>query len=144
MEKVYNIYVDGKVEYQNISLKEEDATIEKFIDCISTLDADDHDKEVLSAIENGASIEIVDADEEIVIEISRIAIKTETFCTPWEGQLYCIDVCEDSEERTAWLYNSRYGIKMLMFCEDVKNDRDQFLDAVFSNLPEYIEDYHKL
>lgn len=82
-------------------------------------------------------------EEEAVIEISRIAIRTETFCTPWNGQLYCIDVCEDSEERTAWLYNSNYGIKMLMFGEDVKNDRDQFLDAVFSNLPEYIESYHE-
>lgn len=85
-----------------------------------------------------------DADEpEIVLEISRIAIKTETFCTPWEGQLYCIDICEDSEERMAWLYNSKYGIKMLMFGEEVKNDRNEFLDRVFSNVPYDIEIYQE-
>ena len=82
-------------------------------------------------------------NNEIVIKISRINIKSETFCTAWEGQLYCIDVCEDSEVRMAWLYNSDYGIKMLMFGEEVGNDRDEFLDSVFSSLPNYIEIYQE-
>lgn len=38
------------------------------------------------------NIDIFDDDE--VIEISRIAIKSETFCTPWHGKLYCVDVME--------------------------------------------------
>ena len=76
-----------------------------------------------------------------VVKISRIKVKTETFCTKWNGNLYCVDVCEDAEERSAWLYNANYGVKSLMFGEVVNNDRDMFLNAVFSNLPEYIRDY---
>ena len=87
-------------------------------------------------------IEILSDDEEITLEISRINIKSETFCTPWNGKLYCVDICEDAEERSAWLYNANYGIKSLMFGTSVKQDsRDEFLDMVFSNLPYYIEDY---
>ena len=80
-------------------------------------------------------------NDDITIKISRIAIKTETFCTAWDGQLYCVDICEDSEERRAWLYNSRYGIKMLMWGESAEYNRDEFLDRVFSSLPDYIEYY---
>lgn len=87
-------------------------------------------------------IEILSDDEQITLEISRINIKSETFCTPWNGKLYCVDICEDAEERSAWLYNANYGIKSLMFGTSVKQDsRDEFLDMVFSNLPYYIEDY---
>ena len=87
-------------------------------------------------------IEILSDDEEITLEISRINIKSETFCTPWNGQLYCVDICEDAEERGAWLYNASYGIKSFMFGTSVKQDnREEFLDMVFSNLPDYIEDY---
>jgi hypothetical protein len=80
-------------------------------------------------------------ENEIVIKIGRIKIKTETFCTTWDERLYCIDICEDSEVRSAWLYNASFGVKELMFGEEVKNNRDVFLDCVFSNLPDYIEDY---
>lgn len=81
-------------------------------------------------------------DEEIVLKISRIGIKSETFCTTWGGKLYCVDICEDAKERSAWLYNSAYGVKSLMFGYMVCDmSRDEFLDIVFSNLPEYIEDY---
>ena len=80
-------------------------------------------------------------NNEIVLKISRIAFKTETFCTGWNGKLYCVDVVEDAEERSAWLYNADYGVKSLMFGEEVENDRDEFLNCVFSNLPDYIEDY---
>ena len=80
-------------------------------------------------------------ENEIVLKISRIAIKSETYCTPYNDKLYCVDICEDAEERTAWLYNADYGVKYLMFGDTVKNDRDAFLNTVFSNLPEYIEDY---
>ena len=79
--------------------------------------------------------------EEVVIEISKIAIKSETFCTALGGKLYCVDICEDSEERSAWLYNGAYGVKMLMWGEEVSNDRDAFLDMVFSAIPEYAELY---
>ena len=78
---------------------------------------------------------------ENIIKISKINIKSETFCTPWNGKLYCVDICEDAEERSAWLYSSRSGHKTLMWGEEVKNDRDHFLDCVFSLLPNYIEDY---
>ena len=81
--------------------------------------------------------------EEIVLKISRIDFKTETFCTPWEGNLYCVDVVEDTEERSAWLYRANCGVKSLMWGESVKEDRDEFLDCVFSNLPDYIEDYEE-
>lgn len=90
-------------------------------------------------------VEELDEDEdneEITLKISRINIKSETFCTPWNGKLYCVDICEDAEERTAWLYNSSYGVKSLMFgCKVEDMERDEFLDVVFSNLPDYIEDY---
>ena len=36
------------------------------------------------------------------IEISKIAIKTETFCTAWHGKLYCVDICVVAEERSAY------------------------------------------
>lgn len=81
-------------------------------------------------------------NEEITLKISRINIKSETFCTPWNGKLYCVDICEDAEERSAWLYNANCGVKSLMFGEEVKQEsREAFLDCVFSNLPYYIEDY---
>lgn len=81
-------------------------------------------------------------DEVITIQISKINIKTETFCTPWDGKLYCVDICEDAEERSAWLYNSAYGVKSFMLGEDVKQQsRESFLDLVFSNLTDYIKDY---
>ena len=84
-----------------------------------------------------------DEDEEKpVVEISRIAVHSETFCTSWNGKLYCVDICEDSEVRSAWLYNAGYGVKSLMFGLNVKeSQRDAFLDMVFSNLPNYIDDY---
>lgn len=83
-----------------------------------------------------------DNEEETVLEISKIDIKMETFCTTWNGKLYCVDICEDAEERSAWLYNSRYGVKSLMFGYLVNDQsREDFLDTVFSNLPDYIEDY---
>ena len=81
--------------------------------------------------------------EEIVLKISKIAIKSETFCTVWDGNLYCIDICEDAEERSAWLYRSNNSVKMLMWGEEVTNDRDEFLDCVFSNIPDYVEDYEE-
>ena len=81
-------------------------------------------------------------NEEIILKISRIDIKSETFCTPWNGKLYCVDVCEDAAERSAWLYNSAYGVKSLMFGYMVCDmSRDEFIDLVFSNLPNYIEGY---
>lgn len=80
--------------------------------------------------------------DEMVIKISRIKATTETFCTPWNGKLYCIDIYEDADERSAWLYNVNYGVKDLMWGEKIgQNSRDEFLDLVFSNLPEYIEGY---
>lgn len=81
-------------------------------------------------------------NEEIVLKISRIAIKSETFCASWNGQLYCVDICEDAEERSAWLYNAAYGVKSLMWVEDIKqSSREEFLDMVFSSLPDYIAGY---
>lgn len=81
-------------------------------------------------------------NEEIIIKISRIAIKSETFCTSWNGKLYCVDVCEDADERSAWLYEANCGIKTVMWGEPVRQStRDEFLDLVFSNLPNYIEGY---
>lgn len=81
--------------------------------------------------------------EEETLKISKVNIKSETFCTPWNGKLYCVDICEDAEERGAWLYNASYGIKSFMFGEEVKNNRDEFLDVVFSNLPDYIGSYEE-
>ena len=81
-------------------------------------------------------------EEEINIKISRINIKTETFCAAWENQLFCVDVCEDAEEISAWLYRPNYGVKSFMFGYKVSDiSRDEFLDCVFSNLPDYAEDY---
>ena len=80
-------------------------------------------------------------NNEIVLKIARIAFKTETFCTGWNGKCYCVDVFEDAEERTAWLYEANTAFKNLMWGESVNEDRDEFLDRVFSNLPDYIEDY---
>ena len=101
----------------------------------------------MDEIENQADIAWHEAndeeeEEEITLQISRIAIKSETFCMPWNGSLYCVDICEDAEERSAWLYNSAYGVKSLMWGEDVKQQsRESFLNLVFSNLPDYIKDY---
>ena len=79
---------------------------------------------------------------EDIIKISKIAIKSETFCTTWNGELYCVDICEDTEDRSAWLYSADSGFKFLMFGEKVVgNDRDEFLDCVFTLLPEYIGEY---
>ena len=81
-------------------------------------------------------------DDGNVLHISRIAFKSETFCTPWNGQLYCVDICEDADERSAWLYNANYGVKSLMCGEEIgQSNREEFLDMVFSNLPNYIEYY---
>lgn len=81
---------------------------------------------------------------DIVLKISRINFKTETFCTAWDGKLYCVDIFEDAEERSAWLYNSAYGVKSLMFgCMVNSQSREEFLDIVFSNLPDYIGYYAK-
>ena len=85
----------------------------------------------------------VEPEEEIVLKISKIDIKSETFCTPWNGKLYCVDICEDAEERSAWLYDSSFGVKSLMWGEEVTNSRDEFLNCVFSNLPSYIEGYEE-
>lgn len=82
-------------------------------------------------------------NNEIVLKISRIAFKTETFCTGWNGKCYCVDIFEDAEERSAWLYEANTAFKTIMWGESVKNDRDEFLDMVFSNLPGYIEDYEE-
>lgn len=88
-------------------------------------------------------VEEIEQDE-ISVKISRIAIKSETFCTNWNGHLYCVDICEDSEERSAWLYRSDYGTKGLMWGEEIgQQGRDSFIDLVFSNLPEYIENYEE-
>jgi hypothetical protein len=82
--------------------------------------------------------------EEIVPTISGINIKSETFCTPWNGHLYCVDIMEDAEERSAWLYRSGMGVKSFMFGYMLKDmDADKFKDLVFSNLPDYIEDYEE-
>ena len=82
--------------------------------------------------------------KEIVLPISKIAFKTETFCTPWNGKLYCVDIFEDTEERSAWLYNAAYGIKSLMWGEKIEQtNRDDFLDLVFSNIPDYIKYYEE-
>lgn len=103
--------------------------------------------ECLEEIENQADIawheaNDEDEEEEINLQISRIAIKSETFCTPWNGKLYCVDICEDAEERSAWLYNAAYGVKSLMFgCMVNAQSREAFLDTVFSNLPDYIDSY---
>ena len=79
---------------------------------------------------------------ENTIKISKIAIKSETFCTTWNGELYCVDICEDAEDRSAWVYSSDGGFKMLMWGEDPKQDsREDFLNRVFSNLPDYIDVY---
>ena len=76
-----------------------------------------------------------------VLKISKVNIKSETFCTTWNNKVYCVDICEDMAERGAWLYNASYGIKAFMFGTSVEQDsRDEFLDMVFSNLPDYIED----
>lgn len=81
-------------------------------------------------------------NEEIVLRISRIDIKLETFCTPWNGKLYCVDICEDAAERSAWLYNASYGVKAMMFGSMVCDmSREKFLDLAFSKLPDYIEYY---
>lgn len=83
-------------------------------------------------------------NEEIVLKISRIAIKSETFCTPWNGHLYCVDITEDAKNRGAWLYRSDMGVKSFMFGYMLKDmDADKFKDLVFSNLPDYIEDYEE-
>ena len=89
----------------------------------------------------GGKHEESEVEAEPVLEISRINFKTETFATPWNGKLYCVDIFEDAEERSAWLYRADYCTKTYMFGEDVRNDRDEFLDCVFSNLPDYIDSY---
>lgn len=81
-------------------------------------------------------------DNEITLKIGRINFKTETFCTKWNDKMYCVDVFEDAEERSAWLYGANSGIKTLMWGEKIgQQSRDDFLDCVFSNLPDYIDDY---
>ena len=83
-----------------------------------------------------------DEEDEPVLEISKVNVKSETFCTTWNNQVYCVDICEDMAERSAWLYNVSYGVKSFMFGEDVTNQsRESFADLVFSNLPDYIESY---
>lgn len=83
-------------------------------------------------------------EEKPVLQISKVGIKSETFCTTWNGKLYCVDICEDADERSAWLYNVNCGVKSLMWGEKIEQtDRDDFLDMVFSNLPDYIEDYEE-
>lgn len=81
---------------------------------------------------------------EEVLKIGRILINTETFCTKYKGKLYCVDVCEDAEERIAWLYNSAYGVKQLIYGEEVSGDRDDFLNTVFSSLPFDMDQYAEM
>ena len=80
-------------------------------------------------------------EPEDTLKIHLIKATTETFATPYNGKLYCIDIYEDGAERSAWLYRADYCTKEYMFGEDVKNDRDEFLDCVFGNLPDYIDSY---
>jgi hypothetical protein len=81
-------------------------------------------------------------NNDITLKIGRINFKTETFCTKWNDKMYCVDVFEDAEERSAWLYEANSGIKTLMWGEKIgQQSRDEFLDCVFSNLPDYIDMY---
>lgn len=92
-------------------------------------------------------------NENTVLKISRIKTRIETFCTPWDCvefrndgdgiNLYCVDIIEDGAERSAWLYRANCGVKSLMWGEAVSNDRDEFLDMVFSQLPNYIQFYEE-
>lgn len=58
-----------------------------------------------------------------------------------KAEIECVDICEDAEERTAWIYNVQYGVKMLMWGEMASNDRDTFCGLVFKNIPEYADMY---
>lgn len=64
MEKVYDIYVGGELYAQNISMEEEVATVERFIEMIKRVDANEHEAEALRRIEDGASVEIVEQNDE--------------------------------------------------------------------------------
>lgn len=110
-------------------------------DCLAVLSAS-----ILADLDAFCSDVPEEEPEEIVLPISRIAIKTETFCAPYNGNLYCVDICEDAEERSAWIYNVRYGVKMLMWgepCGPIKaeEDRESFRSLVFDNIPEYADLY---
>ena len=79
--------------------------------------------------------------EELKLTVHRIKATTETFCIPYNGNVYCVDIYEDAEERSAWIYRHDSGIKTHMFGEETKNDRDEFIDLVFHNVPDYADDY---
>ena len=109
------------------------------------VDAECGDYEIVGyTTDKQESMDSMNEPEEITLKISRIAIKTEVFCTPWNGNLYCVDITEDAEERGAWLYRSNCGVKNFMFGYQVKDmSADEFKDLVFSNLPEYIDIYEE-
>lgn len=63
MKKVYDIYVNGRLEAFNISMEEELATVDNFIKGLADIGASEDDKELLREIEDGASVEIIEQGE---------------------------------------------------------------------------------
>ena len=59
----YNIYINGRLEAQNIAMDEKDATVAKLIDALKDIGASDEDKQLLAEIEDGATVEIKDEYE---------------------------------------------------------------------------------
>lgn len=155
MEKVYNIYVNGKIEAQNISIDEELATVENYIRGLKDSGASEHDKELLAEIENGASIEIIEAEESedsnmILeefkpiegVEIKRYAYKKEYFVeviTDPNPTEFC-----KTGERTACLCKYDCTTKLEVYSSEIASESfDEFLENVLWEL-EYNTNYNTI
>ena len=57
MEKTYDIYINGEIAMQNISMEEENATVDRLIEALSDVGASEEEKSLKEKIENGASVE---------------------------------------------------------------------------------------
>lgn len=160
MEKIYgnektNLVLTEKAE--KVYAETEPLTIIEHEDGLYSIngciEADELTAEEVNEILEDLSDDFEEPEDDIVLKISRIDTRIETFCTPWDAanfrndgdniSLYCVDVIEDAEERDAWLYRAGCGVKMHIFGEKVSNDRDVFLNIVFSNLPDDIKSYEK-
>lgn len=78
-----------------------------------------------------------------------LSVKTETYDV---GEGFMVDVVENGEEFVMWITHKDHGTKQYCFGSPIQNwqwdephkiSKDEFLEMVEANLPEYIEEYRE-
>lgn len=76
--------------------------------------------------------------------MKKTEIKTITYILTGYDD-FMIDIVEDEENRSAWIYRNSYGTKSLMWGEEkTQSTFEEFLEMVEANAPDYIDEYDEL